>query len=199
VGIKEQIHVCKRIEMLSEMIEDAFTTNDALKAKRTNARKNVANDEEDLFLESLVIEPSTKYLRDNCFKVSALKGIGMKDLKRSLLELAVQRPWLYHSSAKSDRSDLQLVEEIIREKLYRRLNQELPYQVQLENRGWTPFSDKSVRIDQDLIVPRKYHIGVLYGRNGDTLREISRAARLDIQKLLGHAVHLYLYVRAAKK
>lgn len=81
---------------------------------------------------------------------------------------------------KSDQSDLDLVTEIIREKLFRRFNKELPYMIEQENvyvgevllalcscdaytaltscpltnelSGWTKFKDNSVRIDQDIFV-----------------------------------------------
>ncbi|OQR96039.1 hypothetical protein ACHHYP_17195 [Achlya hypogyna] len=215
VGPAEKAHVAKRIQVLSEMIDTAFKEHynpepDFPEFEDVDEDEDEDDDfefdeDDDDFEEfedddipvvaPLQLDPKT-YLFDKAFKVSALKESGVKKLRAELLSLAVERPWLYHSSVKSDRSDLDLVTEIIREKIYRRFNQELPYQIEQENRGWTPFSDKSVRIDQDLIVPSDRHKRILIGKGGDTLRAIGTSARLDIQKLLGCPVHLYLNVRS---
>ncbi|KDO19334.1 hypothetical protein SPRG_15395 [Saprolegnia parasitica CBS 223.65] len=225
VGPAEKAHVTKRVQVLSEMIDAAFEEHykpepdfsefddeedgededpdfdaESFFASEEDLEEYENDedfDEDDLLpsVTPLKLDPKT-YLFDKTFKVSALKESGVKKLRSELLSLAVDRPWLYHSSIKSDRSDLDLVTEIIREKIYRRFNQELPYQIEQENRGWTPFSDKSIRIDQDLIVPSDRHKRILIGKQGDTLRSIGTSARLDIQKLLGCPVHLYLNVRS---
>ncbi|KAI9913084.1 hypothetical protein PsorP6_005097 [Peronosclerospora sorghi] len=143
---------------------------------------------------SLRIDPLA-YIGENCIKVSALKGYGMDRLRKTLLSLAVPRPWSYHSSIISDMSDLDLVTEIIREKLYRRFNKELPYTFEQENAGWTKFKDKSVRIDQDIFVPAARIRKIVVGHNGNSIRSVGMAARDEIEQLLKCRVHLYLNVR----
>ncbi|KDO17048.1 hypothetical protein SPRG_17259 [Saprolegnia parasitica CBS 223.65] len=166
VGPAEKAHVTKRVQVLSEMIDAAFEEHykpepdfsefddeedgedddpdfdaESFFASEEDLEEyeNDDFDEDDLLpsVTPLQLDPKT-YLFDKTFKVSALKESGVKKLRSELLSLAVDRPWLYHSSIKSDRSDLDLVTEIIREKIYRRFNQELPYQIEQENRGWTP-------------------------------------------------------------
>ncbi|KAI9988061.1 hypothetical protein PInf_024321 [Phytophthora infestans] len=143
---------------------------------------------------SLSIDPLA-YIGDNSIKVSATKGYGMDTLRKTLLSLAVDRPWSYHSSMHSDMSDLDLVTEIIREKLFRRFNEELPYSFEQENVGWTKFTDKSIRIDQDIFVPAPRVRKMVVGHNGDTIRSVGMAARDEIEVLLKRRVHLYLNVR----
>eukprot|EP00644_Phytophthora_capsici_P009736 jgi/Phyca11/118101/e_gw1.35.28.1 len=143
---------------------------------------------------SLDIDPLA-YIGENSIKVSAAKGYGMDGLKKTLLSLAVDRPWSYHSSMHSDLSDLELVTEIIREKLFRRFNKELPYTFEQENVGWTKFKDKSLRIDQDIFVPAARVRKMVVGHNGDTIRSVGMAARDEIEQLLKRRVHLYLNIR----
>ncbi|RHY26009.1 hypothetical protein DYB32_007941 [Aphanomyces invadans] len=195
VGPTERPHVAKRIEVLSDMIEEAFATHapkdeDVEDFEDDDGEEFEGNedddDDDDDYEEfdmddfedfeddssELELEP-TKYLRDNCIKVSAHREKDVAKLRQELLDLAVERPWMFHSRMKSDRSDLELVTEIIREKLYRRFNQELPY-----------------------MVPSDRHVKTLLGKKGDTLREVGTAARKDIEMLLGRKVHLYLNIRA---
>ncbi|GMF16009.1 unnamed protein product [Phytophthora lilii] len=200
VGKREKINLDIKVKELSQMIEEIY------------GKHYVAEG------ASLTIDPLS-YIGENSMKVSAAKGYGMDNLRKTLLSLAVDRPWSYHSSMHSDMSDLDLVTEIIREKLFRRFNKELPYTFEQENVGWTKFKDKSIRIDQDIFVRCPCHphghfliLLIIYsvapvqvpaprvrkmvvGHNGDTIRSIGMAARDEIEQLLKKKVHLYLNVR----
>ncbi|KAL8003942.1 putative GTP-binding protein Era [Plasmopara halstedii] len=176
VGQREQMNLNFKVREVSQMIEEIY-------AKHYNADES-----------SLQIDPLA-YIGDNCIKVSALKGYGMDSLRKTLVSLAVDRPWSYHSSMHSDMSDLDLVTEIIREKLFRRFNKELPYIFEQENVGWTNFKDKSIRIDQDIFVPAARVRKMVVGHNGNTIRSVGMAARDEIELLLKRRVHLYLNIR----
>ncbi|KAK1946060.1 Protein SGT1 [Phytophthora citrophthora] len=178
VGRPEKINLDIKVKELSQMIEEIY-------AKHYNRSE-----------ASLDIDPLA-YIGENSIKVSAAKGYGMDDLRKTLLSLAVDRPWSYHSSMHSDLSDLELVTEIIREKLFRRFNKELPYTFEQENVGWTKFKDKSLRIDQDIFVPAARVRKMVVGHNGDTIRSVGMAARDEIEQLLKRRVHLYLNIREA--
>ncbi|CAH0481820.1 unnamed protein product [Peronospora belbahrii] len=180
VGQREKVNLDIKVKELTQMIEEIYATHyDANEA-------------------SLQIDPLA-YVGRNSIKVSALKGYGMDRLRKTLLLLAVDRPWSYHSSMHSDMSDLDLVTEIIREKLFCRFNKELPYTFEQENVGWTKFKDKSVRIDQDIFVPAARIRKMVVGHNGNTIRSVGMAARDEIEQLLKCHVHLYLNVRVRKK
>ncbi|KAE8897319.1 hypothetical protein PF005_g25447 [Phytophthora fragariae] len=176
VGKREKINLDYKVKELSQMIEEIY-------GKHYDAEG-----------ASLNVDPLA-YIGENSVKVSAVKGYGMDSLKKTLLSLAVDRPWSYHSSMHSDMSDLELVAEIIREKLFCRFNKELPYTFEQENVGWTKFKDKSVRIDQDIFVPAARVRKMVVGHNGDTIRSVGMAARDEIEQLLKCRVHLYLNVR----
>ncbi|DBA02426.1 TPA: hypothetical protein N0F65_008640 [Lagenidium giganteum] len=173
---RERKNFDAKVQDLSEMIEEIYDAH----YDKTQA--------------SVSMDPLA-YLGKNCLKVSALRGSGVGKLKSTLMSLAVDRPWNFHSSMVSDQSDLDLVTEIIREKLFRRFNKELPYQFEQENAGWTKFKDKSIRIDQDIFVPAARVRKMVIGRNGDTIRAVGIAAREEIEALLKRPVHLYLNVR----
>ncbi|KAF1321114.1 Gtp-binding protein era, partial [Globisporangium splendens] len=179
VGQREEKNLELKIKDLSQMIEDIYKTH------------------YDRDGTSIELNPLA-YINEQTFKVSAVKGTGIHRLKKTLLSYAVDRPWSYHSSMKSDQSDLDLVTEIIREKLFRRFNKELPYSFEQENVGWTKFKDKSIRIDQDIFVPAARIRKMVVGQNGDSIRAVGIAAREEIEALLKRPVHLYLNVRSNK-
>ncbi|KAF4320725.1 hypothetical protein BBO99_00005357 [Phytophthora kernoviae] len=176
VGKHEKHNLDMKVKEVSQMIEEIY-------GKHYHADG-----------ASVAIDPLA-YIGENSINVSALKGYGMDDLRKTLLSLAVDRPWSYHSSMHSDMSDLELVTEIIREQLYRRFNKELPYTFEQENVGWTKFKDKSLRIDQDIFVPAARVRKMVVGTDGNTIRSVGMAANREIQALLNKRVHLYLNVR----
>ncbi|RLN61633.1 hypothetical protein BBP00_00005261 [Phytophthora kernoviae] len=176
VGKREKHNLDMKVKEVSQMIEEIY-------GKHYHADG-----------ASVAIDPLA-YIGENSINVSALKGYGMDDLRKTLLSLAVDRPWSYHSSMHSDMSDLELVTEIIREQLYRRFNKELPYTFEQENVGWTKFKDKSLRIDQDIFVPAARVRKMVVGTDGNTIRSVGMAANREIQALLNKRVHLYLNVR----
>lgn len=78
--------------------------------------------------------------------------VGIHELRSHLLSLTQPGPWLYPAFQKSDQSDLDRVEDMIRSELYALLK--VPYHVTQKNVGWTELEDNVLRIDQNLIVDR---------------------------------------------
>ena len=85
--------------------------------------------------------------------------------------------------------------EITREKLTLRLHQEIPYQLTVETEDWEERKDGSARIEQIIYVLRDGHKGILLGNKGETIKAISMAARVELEKFLERKVHLFLKVK----
>jgi GTP-binding protein Era len=87
-----------------------------------------------------------------------------------------------------------MVAEIIREKLFRLLKQELPYSITVIVDHYREESDL-VRISATIWVERKSQKGIVIGKNGSLLKNIGSQAREDIQRLVGNKVYLQLWVK----
>jgi GTP-binding protein Era len=90
-----------------------------------------------------------------------------------------------------------LAAELIREKAYRLLGDELPYGIAVTIDRWDE-TDAGVDIAATLVVEREAHKPIVIGEGGAKLREIGRLARLDMQKMLDKRVHLETWVRVRK-
>jgi GTP-binding protein Era len=88
-----------------------------------------------------------------------------------------------------------LAAEITREKIYRHLHQELPYQSTVETDSWTDRKDKSVRIEQTIFVERDSQRKIVLGKGGATIKAIGADARKEIAEIVGQPVHLFLFVK----
>jgi GTP-binding protein Era len=129
------------------------------------------------------------------FMISALGGDGVADLRRWLVGHVPEGPWHYPADEVSDAPQRQLAAEITREKLYLKLHQELPYRSTVETESWTERKDGSVRIEQTIFVERESQRKIVLGKGGQTIKAIGEASRRELAEILGHPVHLFLFVK----
>jgi GTP-binding protein Era len=82
-----------------------------------------------------------------------------------------------------------------REALFRQLRQELPYALTVETESWDARPDGSVRIEQTIYVQRDTQKAIVLGKGGSRIKAVGEAARKDLEGILGHRVHLFLFVK----
>ena len=104
------------------------------------------------------------------------------------------QPWFYEEHALTDRSDRFLASEIIREKLFRLMGDELPYTSTVvidkyEEEGGLR------RIAASIVVERDAHKGMVIGSNGERLKRIGSEARQELEKLMDAKVFLEIWVK----
>ena len=94
----------------------------------------------------------------------------------------------------TDRSEAFLAAEIVREKLIRRLGQELPHRLTVEIERFVERKRHTV-INVLVLVERKQHKAIVIGKDGGRLKEAGSVARRDIARMLGRRVHLEIWVK----
>ena len=129
------------------------------------------------------------------FMISAMSGDGVDDLRRALADAMPEGPYHYPEDQMSDAPLRHLAAEITREKIYRNLHQELPYQSTVETDSWKELKDKSVRIEQTIFVERDSQRKIVLGKSGATIKAIGADARTEIADIVGQKVHLFLFVK----
>lgn len=129
------------------------------------------------------------------FMIAAISGDGVDDLRHTLAEIVPPGPFLYPEDQMSDAPMRQLAAEITREKIYRKLHQELPYQSTVETDKWEERKDKSVRIEQTIFVERESQRKIVLGAGGATIKSIGADSRRELAEILGVPVHLFLFVK----
>ncbi|GAB4068975.1 GTPase Era [Ancylobacter sonchi] len=132
---------------------------------------------------------------DRLFMVSALAGDGLAELRKWLVEVLPEGPWLYPEDQISDAPMRMLAAEITREKLFHRLHEELPYRSTVETDSWQERKDGSVRIEQTIFVERESQRKIVLGKGGETIKAISMAARKELTEIVEQPVHLFLFVK----
>ena len=131
---------------------------------------------------------------EEIFPVSALKNEGLDQLRAAIFKRLPERPQLFPSDQLTDQTERALVGEIVREKLMRRLGDEVPHHlaVVLEAYKETP---ALVDISADIYVERAGQKRIVIGKGGEKLKLIGQEARKDIETLVGKRVMLRLWVK----
>ena len=129
--------------------------------------------------------------------VSAEKGRQLDELLAEVRSLLPEGMPLFDAEQYTDRSARFLAAETVREKAYRLLGDELPYGIAVVIDRWEE-EEGAARVAATLVVEREAHKGIVIGKDGAKLREISRLARADIEQMLGKPVYLEVWVRVKK-
>ena len=150
---------------------------------------------EDIF--EFLDEANTKYPFKEMIPVSALKRINLMPLEDTIFSLLPENDLIYPKDQITDRSSRFLAAEIIREKLTRRLGDELPYALTVEIERYEE-QKKITKIYATILVERDTQKNIVIGKQGDMLKKVGTDARLDIEKLIGQKVYLQLWAKVKK-
>jgi GTP-binding protein Era len=132
---------------------------------------------------------------EEVFPISALKSQGTKHLLDFLIKSAPLGDWHYQDDEVTDQPERKLAEEITREQAYILLHEELPYSLKIETDLWEDQDNGSVKIYHSIFINKVTQKSIVLGKNGSKIKEIGKRARMEISKLLGRKVHLYLHVK----
>ena len=132
---------------------------------------------------------------DRLFMVSALKGVGVDDLRTYLANHVPKGPWHYAEDDVTDAPVRMMAAEATRERIYHWLHDELPYAITVETTSWKAFKDGSARVEQTIFVERDSQKSIVLGKGGATIKKISTEARQAIAEIAGHPIHLFLFVK----
>ncbi len=133
------------------------------------------------------------------FVVSAARGTGVGELVAYLFDALPEGPAFYPEEDLTDLPMRFIAKEVIREKLFRRLEAELPYSVAVAIEEYREEPEKGLtRIRADIVVERESQKGIVIGRGGGMLKAIGTEARLELEKETGERVYLELFVKVEK-
>ncbi len=131
--------------------------------------------------------------------LSALKGSGVAELLKKLEDMMPEGPMYFPEGMVTDHPERFIVSEIIREKLLLYLKDEVPHGVAVEIESFKVDTDRNgnelARIGAIIYCERKSHKAIIIGKEGKKLKGVGKAAREEIQGLLGMKVMLELWVK----
>ena len=126
--------------------------------------------------------------------VCARTGENLEHLRSVVESYMPVAPPVFAQEQFTDRSESFLVAEIVREKLIRRLGQELPHRLTVEIERFVEQRRRTL-VNVLVWVERRQHKAIVIGKDGGRIRDAGTAARLEISRMLGRPVHLEIWVK----
>ena len=131
---------------------------------------------------------------DDVLGTSALEGKNVSDLLSRIEDFMEDGPMYFPEDMVTDHPERFIVSEIVREKLLLYLQDEVPHGVAVEIESYQE-GENITRIGAVIYCERKSHKGIIIGKQGKKLKGIGKAARLEIEALVGTKVYLELWVK----
>lgn len=200
--VRAAMAVLADVDLVVMVVErDQWTEQDARVLEHVDAHRVprfVVMNKVDLMQRKDALLPAIAQMQqcgfEEIFPVSALKGDGLDELRRAVFNRLPEQPHLFPADQVTDQTERFLVSEIIREKLMRRLGDEVPHHLAVVIEGYEE-SAGLVDIAADVVVERAGQKRIVIGQGGEKLKLIGAEARKDIETLLGRKVMLRLWVR----
>jgi len=150
-------------------------------------------------LLKLIQEYSERFDFAQVIPVSARNGSGVSEILKEIEPCLPQGPQYYPGDMVTDLPEKFIAAEMVREKIMRRTNEEIPYGVGVQVDSFEEKAEKNLVVIQATIhVERDSHKKIIVGKGGQMIRDIGKEARKDIERLLGTRVFLELFVRVDK-
>lgn len=131
---------------------------------------------------------------DAVVPMAAKSGKGIDILISECEKYLTEGDWLFSEDMITDQPERQIAKEIIREKLLRALDEEIPHGTAVTIEEWTE-KPGVVSIRAEIYCEKASHKGIIIGKHAECIRSIGTKARADIEKMLDARVYLDLYVR----
>ena len=197
------INTFKGVDVILLMIDGTkdFGTGDEKLVKmleKEEVPKILAINKMDLMGPEKYLELYNKYdemgIFDDIYGVSALNGENVQMLIDCMSNYMQDGPMYYPEDMATDHPERFIVAEIIREKLLNYLSDEVPHGVAVEIES---FEERKGMADISAVIycERKSHKSIIIGKGGSKLKGVGKAARIDIEDLLGCRVFLSLWVK----
>ena len=152
----------------------------------------------DMYDREVLAVTIAKYAEKHSFEafvpISAKKNKNVKDLMDECAKFLAESDWFFPEDMITDQPERQIAAEIIREKILRTLNKEIPHGTAVVIEEFKD-EDTLIRIRAEIFCEKASHKGIIVGKNGASLKLIGTYAREDLEKLFGTKVYLNLWVK----
>ena len=132
---------------------------------------------------------------DAILPLSAQKGDGVPELMDTLAGYLTEGSQLFPEDMTTDQPERQVMAEILREKMLRLLQREIPHGTAVEITRFSERDNEIVDVEATIYCEKASHKGIIIGKQGAMLKKISTSARKDMERFMGTKVFLTTWVK----
>lgn len=155
---------------------------------------DMLSDKQDLMTR--IVELTKLFDFEAVVPVCARDGDGMDELKEELFKLAAESEFFFPEDTLTDQPERVLAAEMIREKLLHKLSDEIPHGIAVSIERMREREDKPIiDIEVTIYCERESHKGIVIGKKGAMLKEVSTNARHELEQFFDCKVNLQCWVK----
>lgn len=138
---------------------------------------------------------SAEYDFNSIIPISAKTGEGIQELLDEMDKYAVEEPHLFPDDMITDQPERQICAELVREKLLKCLDKEIPHGTAVEVTRFSERDNGIIDLEVTIYCEKDSHKGIIIGKKGAMLKRIGELARVDIEEFMGTKVNLQTWVK----
>jgi len=150
-------------------------------------------------IERLIKNFIEKNIFEKVIPVSAKEGFNLDTVINSIVELLPEHPQYFPEDQMTDENERFFVSEIIREKIFERYRDEIPYSTEILIAEFKERENAKDFISAEIVVEKQSQKPIILGAKGEAIKKLGQAAREDIEKFLQREVYLELRVKVREK
>ncbi len=150
-------------------------------------------------VDALINSISEKKIFDKIIPISAAEKFNLSYVVESIIEILPEHPKFYPDDQLSDENERFFVSEIIREKIFERYRDEIPYSTEVLIAEYKERENAKDFISAEIVVEKDSQKPIILGAKGDAIKRLGQDAREAIEKFLQHEVYLELRVKVRDK
>lgn len=195
-ALRDADHICFVVDASVGMNKENLRILTDL--KKENLPLTVAINKIDLLKKSALLETFAK-LSDleitEIIPISAKNNDGTEGLKKLFCEKCQNPDWIFDEDQITDAPMRFIAAEITREKLFLKLNQELPYSLTVKTDKYEILENGQIKIHQTIFVTKESQKSIVVGKKGSMIKQVGEESRKDLAEIVGSKVHLFLFVK----
>jgi GTP-binding protein Era len=131
---------------------------------------------------------------DSFFTISAIQNIGIDDLLDYIQKYSYESKWTFKDDEITNRDDIFIISELLRETMLTYLHKEIPYNVNIETSNFKTLKNNEIKIKQKIIINQKRYKKIILGKKGEMIKRIREDSQKKMSQILKAKIHLYLEI-----
>lgn len=199
--VRESVADVDLVLLLVEPVASIGPQEEALIAqiKEKNAPAVLVINKIDMVEKARLLEVMALYSAACSFEaimpISAKTGEGVQELLNEMERFAAPGPHLFPDDMITDQPERQICAELVREKLLKCLDKEIPHGTAVEVTRFSERDNGIIDLEVTIYCEKASHKGIIIGKKGAMLKKIGELARLDIEEFMGTKVNLQTWVK----
>ena len=131
---------------------------------------------------------------DSFFTISAKQNIGIEDLLNYIDKFSYASNWVFKDDEITNKDDVFIVGELLRETMLTYLHKEIPYNVNIQTSNFKTLRNKDIKIKQKIIIKQPRYKKIILGKKGEMIKKIREDSQKKMSKIFNTKIHLYIEI-----